>query len=1158
MSTPDPLPISLRVFTEPAGRRRRPAVRPSGPEPRSAFVFDTETGVDLAQRLNFGVWWFGRWLSPDPEHFDYREALFVCYEEMVSHADDLPRRYPEGYEVLKDYCHRNAATTAAEPLRIHQITGEIPYTAPLLYLVSETEMLRWLRLAACYDDGSGAGGSHIVGFNLPYDLSRLATRWGRATKGMRGGFSLGLWAHDGRESPFLPRVLIKNLGTPKQLIRLGSRFPGHFLDLHMLGFALSNRRLSLAKACELYEVPGWEELKDRKQNIEHGKITPEYIDYCRFDVRMESLLYERMLHEHCRHPIAVPATAMFSPASPGKGYLAQMGIQPRLDHQPRFPRTILGITFTSFGGGRVECRCRRLPFEISYLDFLSMYTSVNALMGIWELVIADRIEVHPATRKARRFLHEVTRDDLMRKETWRQLRVFCRIRLAGENEPADIVSVRANYASATTAIGSNPVHRSAHVEDLWVSLAELAGSKMKTHGRVPEVLEAFELVPIGQQDSLQSVKLRGEIEIDPRREDFFKRVIELRKQHQGDKTLSDFLKTLASAASYGINAQVTAKDSRDGAKQIVDVYGKDEHFQVAKDVVEEAGPYCFPPIAALITSGARLMLALLESFVTEPRGAWVFADTDSMAICSSRKGGLVPCPGGPHRDGQGRACVKSLSWRQVEQIRARFKTLNPYDPKLVPGSILELEKEDFELDPSDPSGEKVLEGRRRPLFAYSISAKRYCLFNRADDGKHPVFDGELIMRKCSEHSLGQLMDPYDPKMDEPDDPADDHNPDKPTPPPRARRWIEECWRWIVLTDGYGLDAPEPSFLDLPALRKRTITTPNLLDALKSYNAGPDQGEWIRPYNFFVCATVARFGYPLGVDEARFALIAPFESDPSRWRDIEWTNHYQPRSRYRITAKPLGHTLEPNEVRVKTYRDVLNEFRTHPEPKSLGPDGKPCHRGTVGWLSPRPVTPTSITYTGPQHKIEEAMAGLVTDPDELEEVYAKERFAPVSDLVRLVIESFGESAAETARRAGVSKDSVLKMRRGEPLDRIRRDKFGRYAVDRARGLVRTADPDAKVRSIHDETLLTRYLELTGHGRRPLWELVRDVIRALSVEQVAAGAGVSARTIERACAQQAEKAVYVAVNERGEECGHHHYYWTEAVTCRRRKERRYRRA
>jgi hypothetical protein len=261
--------------------------------------------------------------------------------------------------------------------------------------------------------------------------------------------------------------------------------------------------------------------------------------------------------------------------------------------------------------------------------------------------------------------------------------------------------------------------------------------------------------------------------------------------------------------------------------------------------------------------------------------------------------------------------------------------------------------------------------------------------------------------------------------------------------------------------------------------------------------------------------------------------------------------------YRITTKPLGVSLEPDEVRVKTHRDVLNEFRTHPEPKSLGPDGRPCHRGTVGWLSRRPVTPTSITYTGPQRKIEEAIVGLVTNPDELEQVYAKERFAPVSELVRRVIESFGESATETAQRAGVDRKTVMKVRRGEPLDRIRREALGRCAVEEARELVKAADPDAKVRSVHAETLLTRCLELTGHDTRSLWELVCDVIRALPVEQVAAGAGVSTRTVKRARAQQAETAVWVATNERGDQCGHHHRWLDHSTRCCRRMERRYRR-
>jgi hypothetical protein len=75
-----------------------------------------------------------------------------------------------------------------------------------------------------------------------------------------------------------------------------------------------------------------------------------------------------MMHEHSRHPIAIPATAMFSPASPGKGYLARMGIQPRLMCEPRFSRRVLGLTFTSYSAGRVECRCRCVVLEVTYLD----------------------------------------------------------------------------------------------------------------------------------------------------------------------------------------------------------------------------------------------------------------------------------------------------------------------------------------------------------------------------------------------------------------------------------------------------------------------------------------------------------------------------------------------------------------------------------------------------------------------------------------------------------------------------------------------------------------------------------------------------------------------------------------------------------------------
>jgi hypothetical protein len=51
------------------------------------------------------------------------------------------------------------------------------------------------------------------------------------------------------------------------------------------------------------------------------------------------------------------------------------------------------------------------------------------------------------------------------------------------------------------------------------------------------------------------------------------------------------------------------------------------------------------------------------------------------------------------------------------------------------------------------------------------------------------------------------------------------------------------------------------------------------------------------------------------------------------------------------------------VQVKSIRDVILEYRVHPEPKSLGPDGRPCGRATIGLLQRRPVRVGAIVYIG---------------------------------------------------------------------------------------------------------------------------------------------------------------------------------------------------
>src|SRR5260370_85544 len=67
----------------------------------------------------------------------------------------------------------------------------------------------------------------------------------------------------------------------------------------------------------------------------------------------------------------------------------------------------------------------------------------------------------------------------------------------------------------------------------------------------------------------------------------------------------------------------------------------------------------------------------------------------SALFVATEKGGHVPIKVGesaPYRT----ELIKALSWDAVDTIVARFESLNPYDKKVVSGSILKIEDENFE------------------------------------------------------------------------------------------------------------------------------------------------------------------------------------------------------------------------------------------------------------------------------------------------------------------------------------------------------------------------------------------------------------------------------------------------------------------------------
>ena len=106
-----------------------------------------------------------------------------------------------------------------------------------------------------------------------------------------------------------------------------------------------------------------------------------------------------------------------------------------LARQPDFPRDKLGAAMNAFYGGRAESRIRRLPLPVAYTDFLSMYPTVNALLGNWAMLTASEIRVVDATEEVREFLRTVRLDDCFRPETWSHLTAFVKVRPGSEPFP---------------------------------------------------------------------------------------------------------------------------------------------------------------------------------------------------------------------------------------------------------------------------------------------------------------------------------------------------------------------------------------------------------------------------------------------------------------------------------------------------------------------------------------------------------------------------------------------------------------------------------------------------------------------------------------------------------------------------------------------------
>ncbi len=220
-----------------------------------------------------------------------------------------------------------------------------------------------------------------------------------------------------------------------------------------------------------------------------------------------------------------------------------------------------------------------------------------------------------------------------------------------------------------------------------------------------------------------------------------------------------FLKITANATAYGSLARF---DRRDEPKPVpVLVYGPgDEALTDKTHYPEDPGPYCFPPVAAAITAGARLMLALIERAVRDAGGVHAFMDTDSIAIVASETGGHVACTTATGDT------VRALPRADVVEILRRFEPLNPYGPDVI-NDDPRLGRSPWKVEHGSLS---------EPVWCYAIATKRYALYTPTNSGPQllqPTDEpeeagadrdaGDTETRAdfvdWSEHGLGMYLDP---------------------------------------------------------------------------------------------------------------------------------------------------------------------------------------------------------------------------------------------------------------------------------------------------------------------------------------------------------------------------------------------------------------
>jgi DNA polymerase family B len=978
--------IYLRAHTAKHSERPRGLPKRSGvlvPRwPERVLVFDTETRTDVHQELMFGIYRICKLV----------DDCYLCESEGVVYSEAITN------EELNQIGHFVSNTLADVKVK------QFPPETRLQIHRSFPEFMQKVFWPAVRK------GWMIVGFNLPFDLSRLSRGWRRSR---RAGFRLILSvqldykSHTWKPHPYRPEINLDAKDARTTFITRGvPRFrkdewpnPGRFLDVGTLLFSLFDKHMSLDQWCAEFQRKGY--AIERKLDHEPGgSVSQEELCYCRQDVKITQQLLNAAKREFDSHPLPMLcADKNFSPASLAKSYMREMNITPPAE-KFKVSDEILGIAMQAYFGGRAEVHIRRTRVPVMRLDFVSQYCTVNTLLRNWEVLTASSVKFPDAIKNVRRLLESIARkpDKCFDREMWPDFRFYALVQ-----PDHDIFPVRAAYNDPDRDrlnIGLNYFSSDAPV---WFAGPDIIASILLNGGKVPHILKAIRVLPVGMQTGLRPVRLLGKVRIDPNVDDFYKHVVEQKEANKADPTLKKGLKCVGNAGAYG--PLVELNEQKESEDVLLDVYSGDHYHRQTIREREVPGKFYLPPLASLITAGGRLLLALAQKCVEDVDGTYLFCDTDSLCVVADEKGGSS-CGGAradlgyvEGADLREFAPIPCLSRDTVARISERFTALNPYS---FGGTILKIEDVNYlDEDPRKPF---------RDLYGYAISAKRYCLF----EGKNVR---KIVDSKA--HGIGYLMNPIQRKAYRDQD-----------------QFAAAFWQCVLQNEGISFKGEEPEWLYLPAMMRIPVSSPAVLGRLK---------DFCKPYDFVLAPIVRDGDFNLDEEAKKPILVTRFEKEGEEWVTATYFNVRTGKPCRITTGEPTSKRIIP----VRSYRSVLNAYVNNAEAKFDGPDGKQCCSWTRGMLQRTNIVAGEHRYCGKEFKRKLEQGPVDHEVEFKCKVYENGRVAAGPEALRQLASL---SERQISKKTGVHRNTIRLIRHGKGVKRSTYEKVINF-------LRQNADPAA---------------------------------------------------------------------------------------------------